>query len=75
MAQIYDRAADVVRAIYDRRIATPATLEAEHYFPNAKRFTERWTDIRDEALARRRHARQSAALPRHHAGAGGYLGQ
>ena len=47
---LYDRAADVVRAIYDRRIATPATLDAEHYFPNAKRFTERWTDIRREAL-------------------------
>jgi aspartate beta-hydroxylase len=51
VAQLYDRAADVVRAVYDRRIATPATLEAEHYFPNAKRFTERWTNIRDEALA------------------------
>ncbi len=49
--QLYDRAADVVRAIYDSRIATPATLAAEHYFPNAKRFTERWTDIRREALA------------------------
>ena len=51
MAQLYDRAAGVVRAMYDRRIATPATLEAEHYFPNAKRFTDRWADIRDEALA------------------------
>ena len=73
--QLYDRAAGAVRAIYDRRIATPATLDAEHYFPNAKRFTERWTDIRREALAVAGHARQSAALPRHHAGAGGYLGQ
>ena len=51
MVQLYDRAAGVVRAMYDRRIATPATLEAEHYFPNAKRFTDRWADIRDEALA------------------------
>ena len=51
MAQLYDRAAGVVRAMYDRRIATPATLEAKHYFPNAKRFTDRWADIRDEALA------------------------
>jgi aspartate beta-hydroxylase len=49
--QLYDRAADAVRAIYDRRIATPATLDTEHYFPNAARFTERWTDIRREALA------------------------
>ena len=51
MGQLYDRAAEVVRAIYDSRIATPATLEAGHYFPNAKRFTDRWTDIRDEAFA------------------------
>ncbi|HZL60957.1 MAG TPA: aspartyl/asparaginyl beta-hydroxylase domain-containing protein [Pseudolabrys sp.] len=48
---LYDRATGVVRAIYDSRIATPATLDSEHYFPNAKRFTERWTDIRHEALA------------------------
>ena len=75
MLQLYDRAADVVRAIYDRRIATPATLDAEHYFPNAKRFTERWTDIRREALAVAGHADEGAALPRHHAGAGRYFGQ
>jgi aspartate beta-hydroxylase len=49
--QLYDRAADAVRAIYDRRIATPATLDAAHYFPNAERFTDRWLDIRREALA------------------------
>jgi aspartate beta-hydroxylase len=48
---LYDRATGVVRAIYDSRIATPATLEAEHYFPKAKHFSERWTDIRREALA------------------------
>jgi aspartate beta-hydroxylase len=49
--QLYDRAAGAVRAIYDSRITTPATLDAEHFFPNAKRFTDRWTDIRREALA------------------------
>ena len=49
--QLYDRAAGAVRAIYDSRIATPATLDAAHYFPNAKRFTDRWTDIRREALS------------------------
>ena len=48
--QLYDRAAHVVRGIYDRRIATPAILDAAHYFPNAQRFTRRWTDIRREAL-------------------------
>ena len=51
MLQLYDRAAGVVRAIYDGRIATPAILDAAHYFPNAERFTERWTEIRREALA------------------------
>ena len=48
---IYDQAAGVVRAIYDRRIDTPAILSAERYFPNARRFTDAWTDIRREALA------------------------
>ena len=48
---IYDRAADVVRAIYDSRIDTPAILDAETYFPHARLFTSRWTDIRREALA------------------------
>ena len=51
VGQIYDRAANVVRAIYDSRIATPATLEAERYFPNARLFDERWIEIRDEAFA------------------------
>ena len=51
MGQLYDRAAEVVRAIYDSRIATPATLQAERYFPNAKLFDGRWTEIRDEAFA------------------------
>jgi aspartate beta-hydroxylase len=47
---LYDRAADAVRGIYDRRIATPATLSSDEYFPNARRFSDRWTDIRREAL-------------------------
>jgi aspartate beta-hydroxylase len=51
VSQLYDHAAEVVRAIYDSRIATPATLEADHYFPNARLFLERWTEIRDEAFA------------------------
>ena len=60
---LYDRATGVVRAIYDSRIATPATLDSEHYFPNAKRFAERWTDIRREALA---VAGQINQVPRFH---------
>jgi aspartate beta-hydroxylase len=49
--QLYDRAADAVRALYDRRIATPAVLDAGYYFPNAARFTQNWREIRREALA------------------------
>ena len=60
---LYDRTTGVVRAIYDSRIATPATLAPEHYFPNAKRFAERWTDIRREALAVAGQLQPSAALP------------
>jgi aspartate beta-hydroxylase len=60
---LYDRATGIVRAIYDSRIATPATLAPEHYFPNAKRFAERWTDIRREALA---VAGQLNQVPRFH---------
>jgi aspartate beta-hydroxylase len=51
VSQIYDRMAGVVRAIYDRRITTPPTLDSEHFFPHAKLFTDRWADIRREALA------------------------
>jgi aspartate beta-hydroxylase len=61
--QLYDRAAGVVRAIYDRRIATPATLDAAHFFRNADRFTDRWTDIRREALV---VAGMLANIPRFH---------
>jgi aspartate beta-hydroxylase len=60
---LYDRATGIVRAIYDSRIATPATLAPEHYFPNAKRFAGRWTDIRREALA---VAGQLNQVPRFH---------
>jgi len=38
-----------VRALYDSRISTPPTREC--YFPNAKRFTDCWLEIRREALA------------------------
>jgi aspartate beta-hydroxylase len=51
LAQFYDRAASVVRSIYDRRIDTPSVLDRDYYFPNAKRFTDNWRAIRQEALA------------------------
>ncbi len=49
--QLYDHAVGALRAIYDRRIDTPATLDPLHYFPNAGRFTAAYPDIRREALA------------------------
>lgn len=49
--QLYDHAVGAVRALYDRRISTPATLDAGYYFPNAPRFVSAWQDIRREALA------------------------
>ena len=60
---IYDQAAGIVRAIYDRRIDTPAILDAKRYFPNARRFTDAWMDIRREALA---IAEKLPQVPRFH---------
>jgi aspartate beta-hydroxylase len=63
VAHFYDHAVGAVRALYDRRIATPAILDAAHYFPDAERFTARWRDIRAEALA---VAGMLQTLPRFH---------
>lgn len=46
----YDRAVGAVRALYDSRIVTPAVLDKDGYFPHAPRFTDRWTEIRREAM-------------------------
>ena len=51
MLQLYDRAAGVVRALYDRRIATPPLLDAAHYFPNAQLFVDRYAELRRDAMA------------------------
>ncbi len=48
---LYDRAVAAVRGIYDRRIHTPAILDADHFFPKAAHFLAAWRDIRREALA------------------------
>lgn len=53
MTRFYDHASGAVRKIYERRIDAPAVLDAERNFPNARRFAERWQDIRDEAKAAR----------------------
>jgi aspartate beta-hydroxylase len=63
MPAIYDRAADAVRWVYDRRIRTPAILDAALYFPRAQEFSAAWQTIRDEALA---VARELATVPRFH---------
>ncbi len=46
----YDDVVGAVRGIYDRRIHTPAVLEADQFFPAAHRFITAWPDIRREAL-------------------------
>jgi aspartate beta-hydroxylase len=51
MPGVYDMTAKLVRRLYDSRIATPAILDDDNYFPQAPRYTERWQAIRDEALA------------------------
>lgn len=61
--QFYDHAVGAVRSYYDRRIDTPATLEAAHYFPNANRFIAAYPAIRGEALAVRETLHQ---VPRFH---------
>ncbi len=61
MIRLYDRACDVVRAVYQRRIESPPTPDSQFYFPNARKFSERWMALRDEALA---IARRLEAVPR-----------
>lgn len=51
MSHAYDAAIGLVRTLYDRSITTPPVLDETRYFPNAKIFTARWREIRDEALA------------------------
>ncbi|MEP0322820.1 aspartyl/asparaginyl beta-hydroxylase domain-containing protein [Bauldia litoralis] len=49
MTKFYDRASDVVRRIYEKRIDAPAVLDADIDFPNAAKFAAQWEAIRDEA--------------------------
>lgn len=50
MGFLYDHAADVVRRIYDSRIAGPPTLALVDHFPDGHRFVDAWRAIRQEAL-------------------------
>ena len=61
--RLYDHARDVVRSIYDARIHTPAVLDTDRFFPNARMFAAKWRDIRDEALA---VTKNLASVPRFH---------
>jgi aspartate beta-hydroxylase len=63
MAQAYDRAADIVRALYDRRISGPPVLDLAHDFAGGAAFVDAWQAIRDEALA---VARRLHEVPRFH---------
>src|SRR5438270_6993100 len=51
VANLYYSLGYGMRWLYDRRIATPPTLDTERYFPNARRFVAAWEALRDEALA------------------------
>jgi hypothetical protein len=50
LGQPYDKAAKIVRAIYDRRISGPAVLELDRYFGFGAMFVQAWETIRSEAL-------------------------
>jgi aspartate beta-hydroxylase len=63
LAQPYDQAARVVRAIYDRRISGPPVLELDRDFGFGEVFVRAWETIRDEALT---VARRLQGIPRFH---------
>ena len=63
MSQLYDRTADAVRWLYDRRITAPPILDEAVYFPRVTDFQRAWTAIRDEALG---VARTLANVPLFH---------
>jgi aspartate beta-hydroxylase len=47
---LYDRSAETVRRIYDRRIQEPPLLDEERFFPQAQLFRDSFPDIQREAL-------------------------
>ena len=63
MSSLYDRAADVARYVYDRRIVGPPVLDLAANFPGAARFAGAWREIREEALG---VAVNLARVPRFH---------
>jgi aspartate beta-hydroxylase len=63
MGSFYDRAGDVARYIYDRRITGPAVFDPAATFPGAAKFAGAWREIRDEALGVAANLRR---VPRFH---------
>jgi aspartate beta-hydroxylase len=63
MSSLYDRAADVARYVYDRRIVGPPVLDLAANFPGAATFAAAWREIREEALG---VAANLARVPRFH---------
>jgi aspartate beta-hydroxylase len=61
--RVYDRAADLVRALYDHRISGPPVLDLDREFAPGAGFVEAWRTIREEALAVARRLRE---VPRFH---------
>ena len=49
MSIFYDRAADVIRTIYDSRIDAPPVLDLDRHFPGGWKFIDSWRQIRAEA--------------------------
>ena len=63
MSLIYDRAADIVRTVFDKRLSAPPVLDPSGHFPGSADFERHWRAIRDEALE---VAASLGAVPRFH---------
>jgi aspartate beta-hydroxylase len=63
MGRLYDRAAELMRRVYDRRLHDAAVLDATRYFPDAQYLVANWRAIRAEALD---VAASLARIPRFH---------
>lgn len=63
MASLYDLSTSAIRRIYDRRVTGAPVLDAESYFPEARRFVDAWPQLHKEAL---RVAEDLGQVPRFH---------
>lgn len=63
MSSLYDRTANLVGWLYDRRLDGPPVLDAARRFPAADAFAAHWHALRAEALAL---AAGSDEIPRFH---------